>query len=746
MDPQAGAQQPAPGQPPAGAPANNGAQQPQQPAAPNNNNNAAAQPHPGAQPNNNQPGTYQQRFSNIALDVYNGNYAPLTQQYATGAGAPTHQDLWDITMANCNNPCNVAYLILARTALGPSVGCLLNPSVYRDPVGMPPTEYNGCRVCQLGDVAVDATMGGVQPRFVVFPDRESAFVPELAVIVPTLPQFLPLLDALGPDEHHIAPLDANNAGTEAVTVRRIQPVGPRLLQHFIARRWWPVKEFARLALNLLGDQALAAAHPQLSGWIRGVCTGSLAGANNASQLLFPALPSIVPDGACLRIRMDWIRRDCPAAFQPTGAPQGNADLVAVLREEHAASRAENRAAREAARAKSDNAKSVEEVFAAALDAILAMCGVAEVSELPSFWPSMAAAPAKQRLKVAQGLLDSLCRLDPYLVNAQPVLTITLLDRILSGTLASRDTDDLTSGLNHYHFTYRNPSDREDSRRLIEQYTFLHSGETVGLAEAETLRALSEKKVKFPTTYNHVSLASRSLIAVCSLFLGAGHEFVLRLEAGHGELIRNMVQITRHFEENPLWPVLACRSMQHTMTLYWRSKAAGFGVVSLPEFSALWLKISIGQTDWITSMPPQFTFTGLVPPPLPPCVPGAGPPAPQASGSGGGGGGGSAGGTPGGSPPGGGDAAREQVMNPSVVPAIRDALGPPGAFKMKEVKESLDASWPVNDSGVKMCLSYHGKGRCFSNCGRSGDHRAHSAAETERLQAFLTANSSTFLGN
>ena len=273
MDPQANAQQPAQQQPPAGAP--------QQPAAPINNINAAA------------PGSYQQRFSNHALDVYNGNYTNLTQQYATGAGTPSHQELFDLTMAMCNNPCNVGYLILALTTLGPRVGVLLNPSVFRDLVGTPTTEFNGLRITQLGDVEVDAAMGGVQPRFVQFSSREEAFVPELAVIVPTMPQFLPLLDALGPNEHLIAPLDVNNAGAEAVTVRRIQPVGPRLLQAFVAKRWWPVKEFARLALALLGDQALATAHPQLPGWVRGVCTGSVLGINNASQLLFPALASIV---------------------------------------------------------------------------------------------------------------------------------------------------------------------------------------------------------------------------------------------------------------------------------------------------------------------------------------------------------------------------------------------------------------------------------------------------------------------
>ena len=82
---------PAQQQPPAGAQPNNAG------AQPNNNNNAAPQHPAGGQPNNNnqQPGTYQQRFSNDALDRFNGNYTSLTQPFATGAGTATQQELFD---------------------------------------------------------------------------------------------------------------------------------------------------------------------------------------------------------------------------------------------------------------------------------------------------------------------------------------------------------------------------------------------------------------------------------------------------------------------------------------------------------------------------------------------------------------------------------------------------------------------------------------------------------------------------
>jgi hypothetical protein len=43
--------------------------------------------------------------------------------------------------------------------------------------------------------------------------------------------------------------------------------------------------------------------------------------------------------------------------------------------------------------------------------------------------------------------------------------------------------------------------------------------------------------------------------------------------------------------------------------------------------------------------------------------------------------------------------------------------------------------PTNDKNGNMCISYHVKGVCNSNCGRSSDHAPHNAGETARLLAW-----------
>jgi hypothetical protein len=56
-------------------------------------------------------------------------------------------------------------------------------------------------------------------------------------------------------------------------------------------------------------------------------------------------------------------------------------------------------------------------------------------------------------------------------------------------------------------------------------------------------------------------------------------------------------------------------------------------------------------------------------------------------------------------------------------------------RVREVVRAATAAGnpiPKADSGVDMCVSYHVKGVCNSNCGRKSDHKPHTEPETTRL--------------
>ena len=55
--------------------------------------------------------------------------------------------------------------------------------------------------------------------------------------------------------------------------------------------------------------------------------------------------------------------------------------------------------------------------------------------------------------------------------------------------------------------------------------------------------------------------------------------------------------------------------------------------------------------------------------------------------------------------------------------------------VKEVQDKAKAvgkTLPVNRQGVKMCLSYHVLGFCWSNCGKAADHQTPAPTDTQKL--------------
>lgn len=60
-------------------------------------------------------------------------------------------------------------------------------------------------------------------------------------------------------------------------------------------------------------------------------------------------------------------------------------------------------------------------------------------------------------------------------------------------------------------------------------------------------------------------------------------------------------------------------------------------------------------------------------------------------------------------------------------------------RVRDVLRRTTQAVPTNDKGTSMCISYHVKGVCNANCSRVQDHCPHSAAEDQKLLAWLTDN-------
>jgi hypothetical protein len=97
----------------------------------------------------------------------------------------------------------------------------------------------------------------------------------------------------------------------------------------------------------------------------------------------------------------------------------------------------------------------------------------------------------------------------------------------------------------------------------------------------------------------------------------------------------------------------------------------------------------------------------------------------------GGGGTPRGSTPAGGTPGGGS-GRSRILNPNMNQAVAKLLPSGMAIKAFIGQDSP----PNNDQGSPMCLSFHLREGCWSNCRRITDHRPQSAGERARLTTFL----------
>jgi len=74
----------------------------------------------------------------------------------------------------------------------------------------------------------------------------------------------------------------------------------------------------------------------------------------------------------------------------------------------------------------------------------------------------------------------------------------------------------------------------------------------------------------------------------------------------------------------------------------------------------------------------------------------------------------------------------------------DAAGT--GWTSKAVKEEFSEIWPRNAVGNLMCLPFHHRGSCYTQCGRSSDHAPQEKANEDVLMVFLEANFTKYQKN
>jgi hypothetical protein len=576
-----------------------------------------------------------------------------------------------------------------------------------------PTPFDGMGFAFHGDVA-----HGQVPPSVEWPANAFHQV-NAAVRVPQRPAIEDWL-AANPDADLMDPPDGGAADTELVRVRNCMLVPYRYVRLLFQHSMSPREAWEQLAGALDNDGTAPDCQPLID-WLRVALVRQAAGQPSRLARNAPTVPLSTP--ALVERRLAIVQRDLPNLIRAPGPGGGLAvathlgTLVADLRQ--------NRLADEARRAL-DAERTPEKYYGAVgVAKLLRICQVATADGLPRLWTDLASAPKKQDLVTIQQAFDHVSNAVLNMPGTRIPVTPDIAGKIRSLGFEMTDEEDLTTGLHPFTFGYQDQSEVAAAYEMAERYQIIQQG-----LGAPTLSEAAEfarpTRTKLPRTLTEATISYGNFRVALHVLLGGQHAVTRAYDAFWSTWNASQAHLLNIRTRTPgLFPALTVRWIQLRVSFWFGQQALTNANVAAPDFVQLLREIRL-QTPWEPYFPDRY----LGAPPAAEAAsrssataPRAGPaPATSSGGAAGGAGAGSNAQTRG---------TLERKSSP-----LNQAFQPFVDLNLR-VRDVLQRAGPsnrvpTNSSGVEMCMSYHLKGMCNTNCSRRGDHRDHTPAEDQAL--------------
>lgn len=555
------------------------------------------------------------------------------------------------------------------------------------------------------------------------------------------------LQAAPPGTTRLGPFGADAPNTEVVRPRVTQVIPAKYAAALVHRDGVaPMVAYQELYGMLEADQVVDECADILT-WLRAACTAR-GGAGDLADLpavaySFPLMlmPVTVSDYVTTKVAADLPRRTGASG----GGPVGGADAMAAAVQQLAAnvSVLSDRGTREP--------RSVLESYRETYTVLQRYCHVATVEELAPIWGRLARGAKGEQQSILQQELTRVCTargLTPDIYC--PVVTTGLKQLVKSLNFAGHGPDDLTGGCQPFLVAYTGP---EDHYRALDSATEANQlDQGAANASLADIREIREKeKVRLPQDLNQASYTFQQFAVLAhTLFQGPGasnpfvgamwtlaNTFSARLPVylGQHQLLRG----------TPWYKVYAAHVVQHVQINVYEYlqelQAVGGEIPPAPTFQELHRGMQRGSfhmsAEWLplpssVTVEPQLgtisplgaasvntrstrasaasTVSGLTAP--------------------------TTGGRTGGIAAGGASTAQgSYVPNPA-----RDTEF--DALQLRpQMRELLRANPPPrNDANNEFCVSWWGRGGCYSNCSRAATHRPFAnATERGRLLAHVQAH-------
>jgi predicted RecA/RadA family phage recombinase len=664
--------------------------------------------------------TFTEYYNDASNDEFRGDYTTVMATFASpGVGNVQPVTIRDL-ISNDPHRSSMGYAVLVVSASNPNQPGLIygmhTVSKYAPRFGFPATPWDSQLFATLHDV-----VGNQIPATIQFPSDAFARMGQGANYRVPSDQLIDAEFAADPSLEVLGPYANGTVDTELISCRNIVGIPHRYMRHFIPGPLTPRRTWEIVAADIITTGHTAACASLLN-FLRLALTLNAAG-DTASPLARGTFEVPLADGDLIRHRTVLVQHKLPGLHQtPTlAAGQAIAASVSELATEQRAYR-QDMADRHAQSKK----KTVDEYFGAHLHTVLRMCNVANVGELPPIYQAMADNGRKKHRSTMQQSMDEM--LDRMGLSDFPCVISADLATKVSDFMWVNHPEDLGVGIHPFSVGEMNPDTVIALQESARNYDLITMGSVApNLDDCRTLVG-SGDKVSIPTSLVALDCQNHIFLAFLNVFLGQGHPVSIAW-AEHTSTTKNRLVLLQSYKPRTprhefLLPALVQRWAQLRWSYWVRCQRSSYAHAPPPDWGDIWRCVH-HRSDWESPLPeryltsivpgPQSTSRQVITAPSPPPTPPAAPTTTR---------------TP----------AKDAKTTLERCVAF-DKAYLPYKNSNKRVRDVIKAAderghaVPRNSHGKDMCVSYHVKGVCNSNCGRKADHRAHDAAESKTLLAW-----------
>lgn len=669
---------------------------------------------PGLAPPTANHSSYLQLYADPQADQYGGNYAALYAAYDPGANTPADLRASIYSTSNSGTLLHLLAHVRANDAPADDPGtivCLHRLSRRNTPFGQQATPYDDKGLAFFGDV-----IGQQAPLTVEVPSAH--FNQCAAVQAPTTARIDQLV-AEDPGAEIFGPFTAADADVEAITTRQVVVVPNKYAVPFVAQGMTP--KAALLAVRgMLTTNGDADACKPLLDWLR-VTVVRYAADQWARTVVTPPVPptfttpNVQQDFA--RYRLGLLHRDIPGT-QP-GMVHQSAQVIAQGITTLTQEQRQLRMASEARHQAKDAAKTPADYWGPQLPKLMRWTQVAAEGNLPPIYATIANAKKSRVRSILQLQIEE--TLEAYGYLADFPVSPALASKVIDLKWASPLKDDFTVGIHIFALGSLDEETMEIQRQRNTQADVLGSGEAAPtLGDIETIHDGSQD-LSIPSTFAHLRYNLERCIGLWHVLWGPDHEGTAQHKKFRDALVIREKQLERIVPRNAqhryLVPALLARTIQLSVNHWLEEQGRTPAPIPFPDLSAVFQHIAL-ERSWEPTLPKRYLKT------QPPDVPTDPLPAGLTD-------------TATSPPP---TKPKNEYLANQGYDATRfgtfNAMGLRHPDFRKRLSESKVAI-PKNARGDTMCLSYHVKGGCNSQCRFVSGHGKLTDAEAKELQDWCT---------